>query len=158
MFVCLCVCVWERVRSSCGFVFQNAPQSTAVQKDEAPKHELYYVSHNAVQGSRCYTLMQRWKREESSWFECFPRGLLFSFRVPLSLNLLCPKREKETVLSLSVESFTVTFWDPQLHLSVSVQEKEKLQQISPQSEREKVREGREVRCERVQVKISKTDM
>lgn len=100
---CLCVrmCVCERARSSCGFVFQNAPQSTAAQKDEAPEHELYYITHNAVQGGRWYISMQRWKWEESSWFECSP--MFFKLlQVPLSLNLFCPKRENETVLCFDV--------------------------------------------------------
>lgn len=125
MFVCVRVCA----RSSCGFVFQNAPQSTAVQKDEAPKHELYYFTHNAVQGGRRYTLMQRWKWEESSWFECSPMIFLIFILSPTEFKSLLSQKGKRN--GTMFRCWKALLWhivitasgSTRLYLSVFMQEK-----------------------------------
>lgn len=142
--LCVCVCVWERARSSCGFVFQNAPQSTAVQKDEAPKHELYYIAHNAVQGSRWYLLTQRWKWEESSWFECFP--MIFYFYLEFN-SLLSQKGKGNGTLfqcwkALLWHFVTTASGSTQLYLSVSAGKTAAVTDFTTEW-KGKVQEGRE---------------
>lgn len=131
MSVCVCACVKERYYY--GFVLKNAPQSTAVQKAEAPKPWALLCYPQCSAGRLIYSSLQRWKWEENSWFECSTQRFLFIS--PLSSNLFCPQRENETEAVLCVhdgklycDMLLSWLWKPHGCTSLSLCRKGKLQQ------------------------------
>lgn len=70
-----------------------------------PNHELYYVTHNAVQGG-CYIHHSGGENERKTVGLNVPppQSLLFYlFLNYISLNLFCPKRENKTETVLCVD-------------------------------------------------------
>ena len=116
VWVCVCVRMCERERErvcESGFVFKIAPQSTAVQKDEAPKPWALLGYPQCSARWLIHPSQQRWKWEENGWFECFPLTFFFFFiyspqlSVPLVSQKGKQKNKNSTFVSM-IESFTVT--------------------------------------------------
>lgn len=103
MFVCVRYYYW--------FVLKIAPQSTAVQKGEAPKP--WALLHYPQCSARwlLYPSLQRWKWEKMVRFNVLLFFFLFiSLHVPLSFSLFYPKgKTKLKWYFVSKKSFTVTY-------------------------------------------------
>lgn len=148
MFVCACESVQGPVVGLCSRTHLKAQQ---IRRMKLPN-----MSFTTLPTMQCKvvddTHQRRGENErKAAGLNVSPWFFLLLFKVPLSLNLFCPKREKETVLCFSVGKLYCDILfsrlrDPHSCTSLSLQEKEKLQQqqISPQSEKKKSRKaGRE---------------
>ena len=174
MFECVCVCVCvrmcererERVCES-GFVFKIAPQSTAVQKDEAPKPWALLGYPQCSARWLIHPSQQRWKWEENGWFECFPLTFFFFFYLfPPAISPSCvpkgkTKKQKQYFCvddrKLYCDMSSSWLWETtRLYLSVFAQEREKIREV--QYGRLGIVMRRERKRERVQAKSSENYM